>query len=297
MSLNDNVLWTIRFTSLVARSMHHKGFLMIRFGQSFSRILVAAFVWLALATPSELVAQDPLGMQRRQATRAELEAAILAADSVAARVDVKTRERLEAHMASIRQRLKNGDFVPGDRFYLTVLGDSSLTDTFTVRQEQKVALPNIPDISVRGILDSELASHLTKELSKYVRDPKVTATGLLRITLTGGIGRPGFVTVPVDMIVTDVLMAQGGPSQAAELPKAYVKRGSKTHLDKKQFAEALRTGRSMGDLALRDGDEIYIPVQAPGGRWGGMTWIPVITSLTGLFWIIRGNRRGRTVTP
>ncbi|MBL8960025.1 MAG: polysaccharide biosynthesis/export family protein [Gemmatimonadetes bacterium] len=241
-------------------------------------------------------AQDPLGLQRRQATRAELEEAVKAADSVAPRVDEKTRLKLEAHANSIRQRLKNGDFGPGDRLYLTVLGDSTLTDTFTVKQEQKLALPNIPEFSVRGVLDSELTAHLTKELSRYVRDPKVTATGLIRLTLTGGVGRPGFVTVPVDMLVTDVLMSQGGPSQAADLPKAYVKRANRTHLDKKQFAEALRTGRTVGDVAIRDGDEIIVPVVSPNGRWG-MTWIPVVTSVVGLFWIIQGGRGGRRINP
>jgi polysaccharide biosynthesis/export protein len=271
----------------------HKGILMIvnfAVGKRAFRFGLASVVSLTTVVG----AQDPLGLQRRQATRAELEEAVKAADSVAPRVDEKTRVKLEALTSSIRQRLKNGDFGPGDRLYLTVLGDSILTDTFTVKQEQKLALPNIPEFSIRGILDSELTAHLTKELSRYVRDPKVTATGLIRVTLTGGVGRPGFVTVPVDMLVTDVLMSQGGPSQAADLPKAYVKRADKTHLDKKQFAEALRTGRTVGDVAIRDGDEIIIPVQSPNGRWG-MTWIPVISSVAGLFWIIRGNRGGRRV--
>lgn len=254
----------------------------------------ARFLGLAgmLALSPVAGAQDPLGLQRRQATRAELEEAVKAADSVAPRVDEKTRLKLEAHANSIRQRLKNGDFGPGDRLYLTVLGDSSLTDTFTVKQEQKLVLPNIPELSVRGVLDSELTAYLTRELSRYVRDPKVTATGLIRLTLSGGIGRPGFVTVPVDILVTDVLMAQGGPSQSADLTKAYVKRANETHLDTKQFAEALRTGRTVGDIALRDGDEILIPVTSANGRWG-MTWIPVVTSVVGMFWLIRGGRARR----
>ena len=270
----------------------HKGVLMMR-NSALSGWARAFGLVGVLAVAGTAGAQDPLGLQRRQATRTELEEAVKAADSVGPRVDEKTRLKLEAHASSIRQRLKNGDFVPGDRLYLSVLGDSSLTDTFTVKQEQKLSLPNIPEFSLRGVLDSELSAHLTKELSRYVRDPKVTATGLIRVTLTGGVGRPGFVTVPVDMLVTDVLMSQGGPSQAADLPKAYVKRADKTHLDKKQFAEALRTGRTVGDVAIRDGDEIIIPVQSPNGRWG-MTWIPVVTSITGLFWIIRGNRGRRT---
>ncbi len=246
---------------------------------------------LALGSVS---AQDPLGAHRRQATRAEIEAAVTATEAVVPRSDEKTREKLLATAASMKQRLKNGDFAPGDRIYLVVQGDSALTDTFTVRQDQRLLLPNIPELSLRGVLDSELPEFLTREVGRYVREPKITAIGLVDVTLTGGVGRPGFVTVPSDMRVTDVLMAQGGPSPNAELDKAYVKRGTETLLDRKQLSEALRSGRTIGDVALRDGDEIVIPVQQTS-RWGS-TWIPILTSVTGLFWIIRGSRRGR-VTP
>jgi protein involved in polysaccharide export with SLBB domain len=244
-----------------------------------------------LLIPIGAAAQDVLGTQRRQASRAELEQAIAAAEQTAASTDPKTREKLISHAQALRQRLKNGDFLPGDRLMITVVGDSALTDTFTVRNDQRLQLPNIPEISLRGVLDSELSGYLRDELAKYLKDPTVTATGLIRLAVMGAIGQPGFTTVPVDHLVTDVLMGAGGPASSGNMDKAYVKRGDKKLLNEKQFAEAVRTGKTVGDISLRDGDEIYIPNQPTGSRL--QTLIPVISTLTGLYFIIRfGRGRG-----
>jgi polysaccharide export outer membrane protein len=258
-------------------------------GRLLRAVLVAG---LALQGPIALGAQELIGTQRRQATRAELEQVIAAAEQAQAVAEPKTREKMAADVASLRQRLRNGDFSPGDRLYLTVLGDSALTDTFTVRQDQSLMLPNIPEISLRGVLDSELPAHLKKELSKYLKDPQVTATGLIRLSIMGAIGKPGFVTVPVDQLVTDVLMASGGPSSTGKFEETHVKRGDKTHLNKNQFAEAVRTGKTVGDVSLRDGDEIYIPAATTTNKL--TVWLPLLTAATTIYWITRGGRGRRT---
>ena len=251
--------------------------------------LATALVFSMVASAG---AQDILGTQRRQASRAELEQAVSGAEAVSATSDPKTREKLAIHVSALRQRLRNGDFVPGDRMALTVLGDSSLTNTFTVKQDQRLELPNIPEISLRGVLDSELTTHLSKELARYLKDPQVSAKGLIRLQVMGGIGRPGFMTVPNDQLVTDVIMAAGGPSQSGKFEDAIVKRGNKTLLEKSQFSEAVRTGRSVGDVSLRDGDEIFVPMSTNGNRLS--TWMPIVSVLTTIVFIVRGGRGRNT---
>ncbi|MCC6316232.1 MAG: polysaccharide biosynthesis/export family protein [Gemmatimonadaceae bacterium] len=247
------------------------------------------------ATPAVLAAQDLIGTQRRQATRAELEQAVAAAEQAQTTAESKTREQLGQHVASLRQRLRNGDFAPGDRLFLTVLGDSALTDTFTVRQDQGIQFPGLPVMSLRGVLDSELTAHLTKELSRYLKNPQVTATGLIRLSVMGGIGKPGFLTVPIDQLVTDVVMASGGPAQSGKFEDAIVKRGSATYLNKRQFADAVRQGKTVGDVSLRDGDEIFIPMATNQNRL--TMWLPILTAATTIYWITRGGRGRRTRTP
>lgn len=258
-------------------------------------LLSVATALCAVVPTGTASGQDALGVQRRQATRAELEQAVQVAEQVASNpsVDAKTREKLRVHVAALQQRLTTGDFLPGDRILIQSLGDSALNDTFTVRVDQRLQLPNLPDIALRGVLDSELNAHLSTELAKFLVNPSVTATGLVRLAVSGAIGRPGFVLVPVDMAVTDVLMNAGGPSQLAKLNAAYVQRADEKFLNEKQFAEAIRTGRTVGDVSLRDGDEIVVPAGSATANSGRLGRIGAIASASmGLVWLLFSVRRG-----
>lgn len=272
----------------------------VRFSELMKKISPLARVMVAMALAASLsAAQASLGEGRRQATRAELEQAAKATEQAATVApDAKTRDKLLADATALQQRLRNGDFLPGDRIYIVVLGDSSLTDTFTVRGDRRLQLPNIPDLTLSGVLDSELNSYLTKELSRYLKNPSVTATGMVRLTLTGGVARNGFLTFPVDQAITDVLMSAGGLGPGSQLDKAEVKRAGKTLINKKEFADAIRLARTVGDLGLRDGDEVYVPAATATSGW--QNWIKVLGVLGPLFLIIRlitNNRRNNNALP
>lgn len=261
--------------------------------------LLAALVAAVGAPTQTAEAQSSLGEGRRQATRAELEQAAKATEQAATVApDQKTRDKLLADAAGLRQRLRNGDFLPGDRIYLVVLGDSALTDTFTVRGDRRLQLPNIPDLTLSGVLDSELNGYLTQELGRYLKNPTVTATGMVRLTLTGGVARNGFLTFPVDQAITDVLMTAGGLGAGSKLDETIVKRAGKTFIDKKAFQEAIRLARTVGDLSLRDGDEVYVP--AVSATSGLANWTRVVGVLAPLIFLIRIltiNRRNNTAAP
>ena len=252
--------------------------------------LIAVLVLIA----APVQGQSSLGEGRRQATRAELDQAAKATEQAATFApDAKTRDKLLSDAAAIRQRLRNGDFLPGDRIYVVVVGDSSLTDTFTVRGDRRLVMPNIPDLSLAGVLDSELGSFLTKELSRYLKSPSVVATGMVRLTMTGGVARNGFLTFPVDQAITDVLMTAGGLGAGSKLDQTEVKRSGKVFIDKKSFQDAIRLARTVGDLSLRDGDEIYVPPSS--ATTGVQSWVKAVAVVAPLIWIIRmTSGRGRT---
>lgn len=259
-----------------------------------------AVVALALAAAPGS-AQSSMGDMRRQATRAEIETAAKAAEAASARApDEKARRKLQADAAALRQRLSNGDFVPGDRILLWVEGDTVRSDTFTVRIDRRLPLPEIGDISLHGVLDSELEPFLRQELGKYIKplapatELVVTATPLVRLQVGGAVPQPNFYTVPVDQSITDLFtMAGGTGGLTSAFDKTVVRRGSSVFMSAREFAEAVRQGKTVGDMALRDGDEIYVPDRATA-TFNWQTPIAVISSLTGLYFIIRygfgGNR-------
>jgi protein involved in polysaccharide export with SLBB domain len=258
------------------------------------RLAVGLCVALAVAHVPAL-AQSGLGELRRQMTRAELQTALESYDRLAANAsDKRIKEQAMTDAAAIRERLRTGDFYPGDRIVVRVLNDTSVSDTFTVKQGRMLEFNTIPSISLAGVLDSELKPHLTEHIGKYIKEPDVTVTPLVRLQLSGGIGQPGWYQFETDQTLSDAIMSVGGPGPNSELSKAEIKRGGKTIVDRGATARALRAGKTIGDLGLRDGDEFYIAEkmtqQQRGLFW---TYLPIITGLLfTLRWITprRNNR-------
>lgn len=245
------------------------------------RVARFASVALLVAAPS-LSAQSP---SRQPVSRTELEAAATRLETSAkATRDAKTRERMLEVAKRMRTRLQEGDFQPGHRILLAVYADSSLTDTFTVRADRQLHLPNLPPISVAGLLDSELEPFLQKELGKYLRNPTVRAQGLLRLSILGSVGQPGFYSFPMDFLVTDAIMEAGGPGDDAKMNKSEIRRAGTVVVSRDAMQEAFRLGLTLNDIGARPGDELVVPGDRTGSRWQSIA--TVVGIVTGLAWSV-----------
>jgi protein involved in polysaccharide export with SLBB domain len=166
----------------------------------------------------------------------------------------------------IQGRLTNGDFTPGDKVALKVLDEPTLTDTFTVKTGRVISLPNIGDVSLQGVLRSELEQYLTQKVAQYIRNPQVHANGLIRIAVMGAVSRPGFYVVPASTVASDVLMLAGGPASNADLAKTVVRRDALPIVDRDQVRQAFADGVTLDQLNLHSGDEFLV-----GQKGGGFT--------------------------
>ncbi|HZE74803.1 MAG TPA: polysaccharide biosynthesis/export family protein [Gemmatimonadales bacterium] len=193
---------------------------------------------------------------RAMATRAELEAVAAGKSGSVSSEEIKV----------VRDRLAHGDLQPGDRIAMRVLGEQTLTDTFTVKPTRTILLPNLGEVSLDGVLRSELNDHLKKEIGRFVRNPQVDATALVRVSLSGAVGRPGFYAMPADVVVSDALMAAGGPGARGDPRKTEIRRGGLVVASKAQMAQAIQQGASLDQLNVQSGDEIVVGQLGTGAR-------------------------------
>lgn len=190
--------------------------------------------------------------------------------------DERSRARAETDL--LRERLANGDFKVGDQIALRVEGEDSLSQTFTVSRGPALDLPAIGTISLEGVLRSELESHLQRELARYIRDPQVRARALFRITITGGVGQPGFYVVPSEALLTDALMSAGGPAPGARLREIRVERDGKVIWGGEALQRAITEGRTLDQLSLQAGDHVVVPEP----RGGPPMWTYIATGVSAL---------------
>lgn len=174
------------------------------------------------------------------------------------------------------------EFHVGDRIALTVEGPQALADTALVREGLVLRLPTFGDISLAGVKRSDTQKYLTQQIGKYIKDPVVHATPLVRIAILGEVGRPGFYWVPSDNLLSDVVMRAGGPTGNADLNKTVVKRSGKEVISQSQSQVALTEGKTLDDLQVAPGDELVVGQKSTFGFGNVLQILGVGISLAGL---------------
>jgi protein involved in polysaccharide export with SLBB domain len=219
------------------------------------------------------------------------------AQSPAPRSEYETRAELEEqariaeseHRTSeawlLRTRLEKGDFQEGDRIVLTMHTTAvaaTAPETLVVRAGKTIQIPKLADLSLDGVLRSELNDRVVQYMAKYFRDPEAKTTPLLRIGILGTVGRQGYYYVSADLVMNDVLMRAGGPGGDADLEKITVRRGADVIWDGPGVRTALIDGMSLDRLHLRTGDEIVVPAKR------NTPWLGILSSAMGIFGVVVG---------
>ncbi len=202
----------------------------------------------------------------------------------------RTSEQARSEVALIRARLTDGDFQLGDRILLTVEGEKALSDTFAVGPERAVVLPDIGAVSLQGVLRAELEVSLTRRIEEFLREPVVHARALVRLAVEGEVGKPGYYAVPADAVLSDALMAAGGPTRDAKLPAMRIDRAGKPIWRGDRLRQALAQGRTVDDMNLRDGDQFVVPARRGADPYpafrllGAVLGVPIaVYTLTRIF--------------
>jgi protein involved in polysaccharide export with SLBB domain len=217
-------------------------------------------------------AQDgaaPPPARREFESRAEIEAQAKAAEA----------QHRTGEAWLLRQRLEKGDFQDGDRIVIHLQGNSlmpkdfvGIPDTNIVRAGRHLEFPRMADLSLDGVLRSELNDRLTAHFAQYIREPTVRSTPLVRIAVLGQVGKPGYVYTLADAPLSDLIMQAGGPSGNADMAGIVIRRGADMIWDQQDTRAALADGMSLDRLHLRAGDEIEVPQRRD------ISWIAVVSA-------------------
>ena len=232
-------------------------------GRAFAGLLLM----LVLPAPgaSQTAREDTghLELTREELTRvhAELEAVVNSEAHSS-----ETREQARANIAAVSQRLADGDFRVGDRVILDIAGEPNMPDTLLVEPGPAIAVPTMGRISLAGVLRSELHDHLMFEISRYLQLPRFTSISLIRLSIQGEVSNPGFYTVPADMLLGDVLMVAGGPTNNSTMDKVRVERRPDVLWPHEDLRSAIVEDRTLDQLNLRAGDQIVVPANT-GNRY------------------------------
>ena len=82
---------------------------------------------------------------------------------------------------------------------------------------------------------------------------------LVRLSILGEVERPGFYAVPADAVVTDAIMAAGGPTRDSKVGSARIERDAVQLWSGDELQGAIARGMTVDQMKLRSGDRIIVP--------------------------------------
>ncbi len=157
------------------------------------------------------------------------------------------------------QGTPQGGFEVGDQILLEVEGDTQFTHAFSVGPGPALTLPVIGAIPLASVRRADVETYLVQQLGRYVKNPVVHAKVLVRLGVLGEVEHPGFYTVFAGAVVSDALMAAGGPTKDANFTGARIERDGKGLYVGNGFQDAFTRGLTIEGMGLRTGDRIVVP--------------------------------------
>ena len=223
--------------------------------------LVTIVTALAVAVPALCSGQDPLGPTRLEIGRAELTRLLDRYDAIVQSTaysdGLRDEARTQAEM--VRERLSIGDFRAGNQIVLSIeRGGNVPSDTLTVEAGPLIDVPTLGPILLHGVLRSELETHLATEIGRFIQTPRIQAQALIRVSVAGALGRPGFYALPTDLRLSDVVTLAGGPTAGADPGQIRVERGQEVLWSVEELLAPVAEGRTLDDLGIQPGDRIIL---------------------------------------
>lgn len=147
----------------------------------------------------------------------------------------------------------NAILYPGDLVRLKIWREPDLSGDFQLDEHGFAVFPKIGQVHVSDITTDSLRRMLIGTYSQYLKDPSIEVTMLRRVTVIGAVKNPGLYPIDPTMTVADVLALAGGADPTGMQDKVDIIRGgTRTRVKFDQ-----RT--SVGTLAIRSGDELFLP--------------------------------------
>lgn len=162
----------------------------------------------------------------------------------------------------------------GDEISVEVYGAPEYGGDFTLLPDGTISLPVTGQIALGGLTLAGASDVIAQRYAPYLRSPSIslspTTLRPLQVGVVGAVERPGTYTVPVQNNgtvafprLTDALRLAGGVSSRADIREIEIYRPDRfgqAQVLRVNLFSLLQDGNISGDVVLRSGDTISIPI-------------------------------------
>jgi polysaccharide biosynthesis/export protein len=147
---------------------------------------------------------------------------------------------------------------PGDSVRVVVWRKPEMSGDFIVGPDGTITHPLYRAVRVGGIPFSSAEANVRTFLARFEQDPQFVIEPLVRIAISGEVGRPQIFAVRPETSIGEAVAQAGGPSQFARRDRVRVLRREGSGRQREFYVSLLDPQGPSATLRVHSGDQIVV---------------------------------------
>jgi polysaccharide export outer membrane protein len=147
---------------------------------------------------------------------------------------------------------------PGDSVRVVVWRKPEMSGDFIVGPDGTITHPLYRAVRVGGVPFSTAESNVRAFLARFEQDPQFVLEPLVRVAVSGEVGRPQVFAVRPETSIADAVAQAGGPNQFANRNRVRVLRRDPGGRARELSVSLLDATGTAANIRVRSGDQIVV---------------------------------------
>jgi protein involved in polysaccharide export with SLBB domain len=188
-------------------------------------------------------------------------------------------------------RVEQVILAPGDSVRVVVWRKPELSGDFIVAPDGSITHPLYRTVRVGGVPFSTAEANLRSFLSRFEQDPQFVLEPLVRVAVSGEVGRPQVFAVRPETSIAEVVAQAGGPTPVGRRDQVRVLRQDPGGRQREFYVNLLDPVGNAATIRVHSGDQIVVDRRHSFFREIFLPAIGVLGSAASIYLVIdRANR-------
>jgi polysaccharide export outer membrane protein len=180
---------------------------------------------------------------------------------------------------------------PGDSVRITVWRKPEFSGDFIVGSDGSITHPLYRTVRIGGVPFTTAESNLRTFLARFEQDPQFVVEPLVRVAVSGEVGRPQVFAVRPETSIAEAVAQAGGPNQFGKRDQVRVLRREPNGGQRELYVNLLDPTDGSAAVRVHSGDQIVVERKKSFFREVFLPGLSVIGSAASIYLLI--DRAGR----
>jgi protein involved in polysaccharide export with SLBB domain len=178
---------------------------------------------------------------------------------------------------------------PGDSVRVVVWRKPEMSGDFIVAPDGSISHPLYRTVRVGGIPFGTAEVNVRNFLARFEQDPQFVIEPLVRIAISGEVGRPQVFALRPETTLSEAVAQAGGPTQFAKRDRVRVLRREGNGSQREFYFNLQDPDRTSSGLRVRSGDQIVVERKKSLFRDVVLPGLTVLGSVASIYLVIDRN--------